>query len=115
AREPAQFLFSELPIACGCPPFDIESQIDEAEVERFFATLRRSIGELQSAYPHLLVQVEQMLAQAFGLPSAGTELRAELRARAQRVFPLAVEPMLRGFLVRANDEALEKEEWLVSL
>jgi hypothetical protein len=114
-REPAQLLFAELPVACGCRPFEAETRVAEAEIERFFATLRRSLNELQSAYPHLLAQVAQALATTLGLPPIGDALRTELRGRAKRVYPLAVEPLLRGFLVRATDEGLEHEEWLVSL
>jgi hypothetical protein len=115
ARDPAQLLFAELPVACDCRSFETEERLDEAEVDRFFATLRRSLGELQAAYPHLLAQVEQVIAEAFGLPTTGAALRTELRVRAKQVYPLAVEPLLRGFLVRANDEGLEQEDWLVSL
>jgi hypothetical protein len=93
----------------------VETRADEEEIERFFGTLRRSLGALQGAYPHLLAQLEQSLAQALGLPGQGPGRRTELRTRAKRVFPLAVEPLLRGFLVRVTDDELEHEEWLVSL
>jgi len=115
AREPAQLLFYDLPVACGCRPFDVETQVDEEEIERFFRTLRRSLGALQGAYPDLLTRLEQSLSEALGLPRHGLVLRTELRTRAKRVFSLAVEPLLRGFLVRVTDDGLEREEWLVSL
>jgi hypothetical protein len=115
AREPAQLLFHDLPIACGGRAFELESPAGEDEIERFLGTLRRTLGALQGAYPHLLIQLEQALSQTLGLPGQGPELRSELRGRAKRVFPLAVEALLRGFLVRASDEKLEHEEWIVSL
>jgi hypothetical protein len=115
AREAALLLFADLPIACGCVAFDAGGQINHDEVQRFFLALKRNLGVLQGAYPQLLSELEQLVRHAFGLPIPGAHLRTELRARASRVLPLAVEPLLRGFLVRADDETLEHEEWIVSL
>jgi hypothetical protein len=115
AREPAQLLFTDLPIACGCRPFEADVRGEEEEIERFLTTLRRALADLQNAHPRLMAQVQQALSQGFGLPTEGPLLRRELVARAKRVFPLAVEPLLRGFLVRASDEGLDHDDWLVSL
>jgi hypothetical protein len=49
------------------------------------------------------------------LPSGGAGLRAELADRAKRLLSLAVEPRLKGFVIRAIDDGIELEEWLVSL
>jgi len=56
-----------------------------------------------------------LLEEALGLPAQGAEARKELRARAVRIRPFVVEPMLQAFLARAIDEALEHEDWLISL
>jgi hypothetical protein len=115
AREPAQLLFHDLPAACGCAPFEVTAPVPRDLVEPFFSTLRRSLGELQNAYPHLLARVEHSLSQALGLAPGGPVLRSELGERATRLLALAVEARLKGFVIRAIDDGAEHEEWLVSL
>jgi len=115
AREPAQLLFQDLPAACGCVPFEGSAPVPREVVETFLSILRRSLGELQNAYPHLLARLEHTLSQALGLPTGGQRLRAELGNRAKRLLALAVESRLKGFVIRAMDDGLEHEEWLVSI
>jgi hypothetical protein len=114
AREPAQLLFLQLPTACDHDPFAADAPADPAVVERFLATLRASLAELQNAYGALLGRFEQLLAQSFAVFTPG-KLRHELRVRAERALPLTVDPRLKAFLIRIADDALEREEWLVSL
>jgi hypothetical protein len=115
AREPGQLLFRDLPEACGTAPFEASTPLPREIVDRFFSTLRRSLSELQNAYPHLLARMEQTLSQVLGLPSAGPALRSEFQERAARLLPLAVESRVRGFVMRATDVSLDHEEWIVSL
>jgi hypothetical protein len=115
ARDPSQLLFTELPEACGCHAFEVEDRVDAAEIDRFFTTLKRGLGELQGAYPRLLVQVEHIFKEVLGLAETAAVAREELRIRARRVYPIAVEPLLRGFLVRATDERMDQEEWFAAL
>jgi hypothetical protein len=115
AREPGQLLFADLPAACGCEPFDSGPLRDEGHIEQFVGTLRQSLAALQDAYPQLLSSLELGIAEAFGVSGRGATLRKSLRDRARRVLPFTVEPALRAFLVRASDEGLDQDEWLVSL
>jgi hypothetical protein len=114
AREPAQLLFSDLPRACGFAPFHADALAEPETLEQFLAALRRNLSELQNAYAALLARVEQLLAQGFGIASSGT-LRHELASRAERVLPLAVEPRLKTFALRAADKSLDHDDWIVSL
>jgi hypothetical protein len=115
AREPGQLLFSDLPIACGCEPFDSQPRRDGDRVEQFINTLRQCLSALQGAYSQLLGSLELGIAEAFGVSERGVLLRKSLRDRAQRVLPLTVEPAVRVFLVRVSDEALDQDDWLISL
>lgn len=115
ARDPAQLLFSELPIACGLTPFEAGVRATPNSVDAFFDALRKNLGQLEAAYPNLLTRIEQMVSHAFGSSAVGSELRAELRRRAGNVIPLAAEPRVRSFLLRVIDEGLEHQDWVVSL
>jgi hypothetical protein len=115
AREPALLLFQELPVACGRPPFDAKGVPSEADVEAFVDELRGAIRELQTAYPNLLDTIEDAIRTGLNLPNDPSRLRRELADRAERLLPVAVEPQLKAFLLRASDEELGRDEWLVSL
>ncbi len=115
AKEPAPLLFRDLPIACECTPFEAKAKAQVDEVERFFVTLRRSIGELQNAYPTLLTEIEGHIKVAFDLGHAKSPLHAELAPRAARLMALSGEPELKAFLMRAGDNGLAPEEWIVSV
>jgi hypothetical protein len=93
----------------------MDGSADSGEIDRFVDVLKKSLRELEAAYPRLLGQLEQVLSEALHLPARGPELRTEFQVRAKRVVPLAVEPLLRGLLLRAAEESLGPEEWLVSL
>jgi hypothetical protein len=113
AKEPAPLLFRELPIACGCAPFEAKGKRMEEEVERFFATLRGALGELQNAYASILEDIRNLLTDAFEL--GGGDAQHLLSSRARRLVDLAGEPELKAFLMRAADATLKQEEWLVSV
>jgi hypothetical protein len=115
ARDPAQLLFADLPVACGFPVFQAGVAAGPEEIERFLQVLRRSLGELSAAYRQLLVRVERSIQEMLGLPENGAEARAEVRVRASRVQSFAVEPLLHAFVTRSMDEALDHDEWVVSL
>lgn len=115
ARDPAHLLFTELPVACGLTPFEAGVRAKPQAVDAFFDALRKHLGELETAYPNLLARIEQMVGTAFGDTTIGPELRNQLRRRAERVVALAAEPRLKAFLLRVADEALDHQDWVVSL
>ena len=77
----------------------------EEEVERFFATLRGALGELQSAYASILEDIRNLLTDAFEL--GGGDAQHLLSSRARRLLDLAGEPELKAFLMRAADATLK--------
>jgi hypothetical protein len=113
AKEPAPLLFRDLPQACGFAPFEAtKPKGDDKDVEQFFVSLRRSLGELQNAYPSLMEVVSKLLCDAFEL--TGADWQARFATRAHPLIELAGEPELKAFLMRAADD-LPCSEWLVSL
>ena len=115
AREPAKLVFEDLPVACGCRAIGVERTTKQKDVEAFAGVLEASLREIGDAYPALLARAREALARHLSLPGDPVELAAELMLRAREVGDAAVDPMLRSFVVRASDEALEPDDLLASL
>ncbi|MCY4122426.1 MAG: hypothetical protein OXG72_16065 [Acidobacteria bacterium] len=115
AREPAKLVFEDLPVACGCPAIGVDRTPNRKDVEAFAAALEASLREIGDAYPALLARAREALARHLSLPGDPVELAAELARRAGELGDAAVDPMLRSFVVRASEEALEPEDLLASL
>ena len=115
AREPAQLLFDELPAACGCSPFGLNQAEAPQLVDEFVGTLEAGLHEIQNAYPALIERASAVLAGQLSLPKAPADLAAELRSRARYLEEVAVDPMLKSFVLRASDDALATDDLLISL
>ena len=115
AREPAQLVFDDLPAACGCPPFAVRQAEDSHRIDEFVGTLDAGLREIQNAYPALTARACKTLAEHLSLPSVLADLAAELRSRAGDLSEVAVDPMLKSFVLRASDDALAPEDLLTSL
>ena len=115
AREPAQLMFEDLPVACGCPPFGVSQAQDRHRVDEFVGTLQTGLREVQNAYPALTERACTTLAEHLSLPNVLVDLAAELRSRASALSEVAVDPMLKSFVLRASDDALAPEDLLTSL
>lgn len=114
AREPGKMLFEALPEACGVRPITVGKD-SERDVDDFLKRLRQGLTELQDAFPRLLDSIEGLLIRTFGLPHEPAAARTELASRCSAVRDAAAEPKLKGFLMRVADEALGRDEWLVSI
>ena len=115
AREPAQLVFDELPAACGCPPFGLNQVEASQRVDEFVGALEAGLRELRNAYPALIERACAVLAEQLSLPRASADLAAELRSRARHLEDVAVDPMLKSFVLRASDEALAPDDLITSL
>ena len=115
AREPAQLVFDELPEACGCPPFGVNQAGPPQRVDEFVGAIETGLREIQNAYPALTGRACAALADDLSLPRTPADLAPELRGRARHLAEVAVEPMLKSFVLRASDEALAPDDLLVSL
>ena len=110
AREPVTLLFSDLPQACGFPPFSPQEQPDRGSLDGFTSALRDALGELRQAYPALLSRISERLAQAAGEEHCEFN-RVHLATRAARVSQVAREPRLRTFALRLCDSGLSDDAW----
>ncbi|MBE7483613.1 MAG: hypothetical protein HS104_26995 [Polyangiaceae bacterium] len=115
AREPGTLLFKQLPEACGLSAFAPHRAAPGPDVEVFVNSLRDSLRELQGAFPGLMREIREGIADAFGLSRSPDGMRRELAARSAQLLPVAVDSRLKGFLIRVLDESLESDEWLNSL
>ena len=115
AREPAQLVFDDLPTACGCAPFDLGRAQDPGRMDEFVGALEAGLREIRNAYPALIERTCATLAEHLSLPAPLAELADELRSRAGRLIEIAVEPMLKGFVLRASDDALAPDDLVSSL
>lgn len=69
ATKPDQLLFSELPIACGLPPFRAKPSKDSESVDQFITKLKAGLDELRGTYERLLHDVGRALGQPFDSPA----------------------------------------------
>jgi hypothetical protein len=115
ATEPDQLLFVELPKACGVEPFDVNSRGRDQDAKTYVTRLRENISELQRAYDALLQSLKNAIAEAFGLSQNLPALRKRLTERAHAVEPVAVDPEMKAFVRRLNDDGVEDRQWLESL
>ena len=115
AREPAQLVFDELPEACGCPPFRVNPAGASQRADEFVRILQAGLREIQNAYPALIARAYAVLAEDLSLPTAPADLAAELQRRARHLEDVAVEPLLKSFVLRASDEALTPDDLIISL
>jgi hypothetical protein len=115
AKEPGPLVFTELPRACGFDPLTESSKLPKAKLDELVARLKTALRELQSAYPRLLNAIENELRNTFSLPADVHAARKELSARSKQLMPMAVETQLKGFLIRAADDGLDRDAWLESV
>ena len=115
AREPAQLVFDELPAACGCLPFGLNQTEAPERVDEFVGPLQAGLREMRNAYPALIERACAVLADHLSLSKTPTDLAAELRSRARHLEDVAVEPILKSFVLRAADEALAPDDLITSL
>lgn len=116
AKEPAPLLFRALPQAVGIAPFESKDKQRSEDAQAFAKALKKAIVEIERAYDGLLRQLESTIATTFGIGKVKDgDLRRRLASRGTRVLPHAVAPKLKSFLMRALDESMPRDEWIVNL
>ncbi|MCA9700454.1 MAG: hypothetical protein KC431_23205 [Myxococcales bacterium] len=115
AKEPAPLIFKHLPVALGHEPFKANA-CERSDVADFARHLADAVNEFANAYETLLGDLEAEIAKHFGMADLrDAALQRELGQRGARVFPHAIAPKLRAFLIRLVDEQMPRTEWLVSI
>ncbi len=115
ATEPATLLFEELPAACGQPPIAGRRRAKDDTVKKYVRALKKSLGELRSAYPDLLSRIEQQLAVAFDSKANPENTRKRLQQQSKDLSVHVTEPTLKAFCLRLADGNLPRDTWLESL
>jgi hypothetical protein len=115
ALEPATLIFTDLPKACGFPPFGAQGGNGKRDVEPFVAALKDSLDELKASYPDLLHELQRVVVAAFDRPGPFAAARLELAASADRLMIAATDPRLKALCLRLADRQLPDDEWTESL
>ena len=111
AAEPDVLIFETLPAVLGFEPFGGNPRSRKADVPAFVETLAEAFLELRDAYPALLDEVQERLAQATASGGGLAELKEQLTAQAKSLEGRVLEPRLRAF-VGALTRAADDRAWL---
>lgn len=116
AREPASLLYKDLPLACGYLPFlDQSSALDDKSAIAFVDDLRVAVQQLQRKEIELISRIESNIYKCFGIDHFTLEHRTLIAERAENIMNVTLDSMLKGFLVRIADSALDYKAWLESI
>lgn len=113
--EPDELIFTQLPLACNLSPIGTEEADDKAIAKTLRTRLVQALREINTAYEKLLTDCQSLLYDAFGVRSKETQLREDLRVRANYLAGQCVERNLRSFVQAAIDEDKSDTEWLEAL
>lgn len=114
AKEPANLLFRDLPVACGLKSITETIDTDISIAEKFVIELKRCITELQRKEDGLYSKVESILFNAFNIDDSNMESRGIISDRSSMIISVTLDPIFKGFLVRVADD-LEYKSWLDSI
>lgn len=112
ARDPLKLVFTMLPEACGLPPIGKEGL---KEPEELASRLRRALHEIRIAYPTLIHRLEMAIFAAFDVDKNHKAARSMIAGRAAQLAALLTEPVLKSFVIRVADTALEDRAWVESI
>lgn len=112
ARDPLKLVFTMLPEACGLPPIGREGFKD---LEELASRLRRALHEIRLAYPTLIHRLEMAIFAAFDVDRGSMAARNVIAGRAAQLATVLSEPVLKSFVVRVADTALEDRAWVESI
>jgi hypothetical protein len=115
AKEPAIFLFRDLPSACGRQPFSANGHASHNETRGFAKDLKTHLDELRGAFDRLLDRIRQAVREEFNIEGNFTDVRRQLAVRAKSIVLQVTEPRLKALCLRLMDELLQEDAWLESL
>jgi vacuolar-type H+-ATPase subunit E/Vma4 len=114
ARDPVKLVFTLLPQACGLQPIGKEGIKDPEELA---LRLRRALHEIRVAYPGLISRLEMAIFAAFDIDKSrkAKDARGVIAARAAQLAAVLSEPVLKAFVIRVADTALDDKAWVESI
>jgi hypothetical protein len=111
AAEPDVLIFETLPILLGTDAFVGRSRSRKSDVTSFAERLAEAFVELRDAYPALLDEVQERLAEATASGGGLAEMKHQLTAQATSLEGRVLEPRLRSF-VGALTRSADDQAWL---
>lgn len=115
AREPVNFLFTDLPVACEIEPFAVDGSLSTERAIVFSKKLKKHLDELRDSFEALLARMRSAIREEFNLDGAFDQVRTSLVSRSQPVVVLATEPRVKALCMRLSDTNLGEAAWLESL
>jgi len=116
ARNPANLLFSELPLALEFASFEPDTVIPDNTIHEFVQMLKEALSELKMAYPELKDRLKTQIIEAFNVSEKiAPQYRYHLSERADKVAITVTEKKLKAFAFRLLDESLSDSEWIESV
>jgi hypothetical protein len=112
ARDPVRLVFTMIPEACGLPPIGEEGL---KEPEELASRLRCALHEIRIAYPTLIHRLEMAIFAAFEVDKSNPSARHIINGRAAQLAAVLFEPILKAFVLRVGDSALEDRAWVESI
>jgi len=112
ARDPLRLIFTMLPEACGLPPIGLEGIKDPEELALH---LRSALHEIRMAYPSLIHRLEKAILAAFDVDGVGADGRGIIVGRSAQLSAVLTEPVLKSFVIRLADSALDERAWVESI
>lgn len=110
AHEPIDFVYAQLPRACGLAPVDPELH-DAAQTDALIEHLNASFQEISDAGPRVRSEAQAALLEAFGARTL-EKLRIQIGSDYGRHVMRLTDYRLRAFIDRASDAGMEDETWL---
>ena len=98
AKSPEKFLYIDLPVALGLPPFP-ESKLEQSAVDVFFNTLNAALAEWSGIASVIHSEAKATLLKACGLEPTDAGWQ-RLRTIAAKLEPREIDPILLQFLRR---------------
>ena len=99
AKSPEKFLYFDMPVAFGLPPFP-ESEIEQSDVEAFFVSLNKALKEWTGIASTIHAEARAELLRACGFQATDDGWQ-RLREIAAKLESRENDPLLQQFLRRA--------------
>lgn len=112
ARDPVRLVFTTIPESCGLPPIGDDGLKAPDELA---SRLRQALREIQTAYPSLIRRLEMAIFAAFDVDKANSSARGIVTRRASQLATVLSEPVLKAFVLRVADTALDDRAWVESI
>ena len=111
ASEPDVLIFETLPGILGLRAFAATGRCDRPQAKRYASRLADTVLELRGAYPALLREVHERLAEATSTSGTLSELRDRLAGQAASLEGRVLEPRLKAF-VGSLTRPMDDRAWL---